>query len=564
MAVDYESGIGISTIWQSSTDGTNYTDRIVIPVIQGASAGNRVIFNGNGETIAYSTSVSADRAAIYLNGADYITINDFVINTDGNTYGWGIQMMNQADYNQITNNTIISSISITTSNQSGIIANGSATSATTGGNGANNTLISGNTIIGGYYPIVLYSTSSASSAGNQVIDNTIVDSYMYNVYLAYQTGATVGKNDISRVNRSNGSTFYGVYVSTGVSTAMIEKNRIHNTFTLNPASTSAAYGVYLSGADAAAGQENKVVNNLIYNFDGGGIEYGFYNSSSDGAQYYHNTVSLDNTSTTATTAAYAFYQTTTATRLEIKNNIFSVTRGGTGLRRALNFNSTGASSSTFSATNNVLYVNSATGTNEIAYVNPTIYANLSAWQTAGFGAGSVDIIPAFTSPATGDFTPTNIGIDNIGAALGVAEDILDASRDMSQPDAGAYEFTGVPYCAAPVSLATANATATTATLNWSLPGGGTGDFNVFTGTVGFDPTAATPVPVTGNSYAFTAGTASPDGYEFYVQQICASSTSVLAGPFKFFTVPANDDCANAIAVPVSAFGNCTPVTGNIG
>src|SRR6478672_11319912 len=85
----------------------------------------------------------------------------------------------------------------------------------------------------------------------------------------------------------------GIYV-TGVNvTTHISKNRVFNPFKGNTASTTAFYGIYFTGVDAPAGQENIVSNNLIFNVDGSGAQYGLYNTSSDNVWYYHNTISLE-------------------------------------------------------------------------------------------------------------------------------------------------------------------------------------------------------------------------------------------------------------------------------
>ena len=65
----------------------------------------------------------------------------------------------------------------------------------------------------------------------------------------------VERNDISRPTRTAPSDFTGVYF-TGLSTnASVSKNRIHDPFGGLTTSTSAAYGIYFSSADAVAGND---------------------------------------------------------------------------------------------------------------------------------------------------------------------------------------------------------------------------------------------------------------------------------------------------------------------
>src|SRR5690606_33160641 len=122
----------------------------------------------------------------------------------------------------------------------------------------------------------------------------------------------------------------------------------------------------------------KVINNLVYNIESNGLIYAFYNTGSDGVHYYHNTISLDDPNATGG-ATRGLYQTTAATDIEFKNNIVTITRGGTGAKHALYFNT---ATTVFDNDNNVLYVNSPAGSNDIGHLGSTSYATLGDWQTA--------------------------------------------------------------------------------------------------------------------------------------------------------------------------------------
>src|SRR5690606_33126635 len=124
----------------------------------------------------------------------------------------------------------------------------------------------------------------------------------------------------------------------------------------------------------------RVVNNLIYDISNNGTIYGLYNSGSDGVFYYHNTVSLDEPNATGGLTR-GFFQTTLASGIEFKNNIVSITRGGTGVKYALYF---ATATSTIVSDNNVLYINAPAGTNSIGY-SGSAQATLGDWQTATSG-----------------------------------------------------------------------------------------------------------------------------------------------------------------------------------
>ena len=577
-------GIGGPVTFNVAPGSGPYNEQVTIPEISGASAINRITFNGNGATISHNATVSAARHTILLDGADFITIDSFNIiaaNSGSSTtsYAWGIHLFNDADNNEITNNTItVASTATGASVAAGIVASGSATLTTTDG-GADNNLIAGNTITGGYVGIILTGDGTTNlSEGNQVINNTVLDYYSNGIDLEHQENALISGNNITRPTRTATTTHQAITLSGASRGNLIEKNRIHNTHGA-VSSTSANYGIYFTASDGTSTAPNKVVNNMIYNMNSNGIIYGIYNSGSDYAHYYHNTLSLDETSATSSSVTYGFYQVTTATGLEIKNNIISVTRGGTGNRRAIHFNTAGASASTFTASNNVLYVNTASGTDDLAYVNPTTYSTLADWQTAGFGTGSTDANPTFANLATADLTPTNYLADDKGTPVGVTEDINGAPRSTILPDAGAIEFSAP--CQTPVLVITPNlgiCEGSSTTLTVSGANLYTWSNNMTGDNITVSPTTATTYTVTGEIGTCTATatvtvsvTTPPTATVATTDVLCnggstGTATITAAGgaaPYTYYwtsgatTDTANNLNAGAYFVTVTDANNCT-------
>lgn len=419
-----------------------YTEQITIPQVFGANAANRITIQGNGSIIQFDP-VTANRHVIKLDGADYVTIDSLDIRTTGNTtssFGWGIHLTNGADYDSIKNcNITIGSLSTTQSNSAGIVASGSSTSVTTAGSASNNVFV-GNTISGAYQAIILSGTAtSLNGVKNQIIRNTIKDFYADGISITNNDSTVIAYNDISRPTRVTVTTFSGIELGAGNIKCIVEGNKIHDTHNAASSQTGTAYGIYSNSNDAPLDSANRVINNLIYNFNSGsGTIYGIYNSGSDGVRYYHNTIVLDNAASTGGITR-GFFQTTAAVNIDFRNNLVYISRGGNGIKYCVFY---GTTTSAITSNNNVLYNISSAGTNGIGTFGTTGSSDLTAWKSANSGAydqQSVSVDPLFTDMNLQDYTPTETTVENIGANVGVSKDINGLSRILAAPDPGAFE-----------------------------------------------------------------------------------------------------------------------------
>lgn len=445
-------GITGPVVFNVSASGSPYLENIVIPAINGTSSASTITFNGNGSILRFEqNSGTGPRTAILLDGADHININNLYVDVSTGTYGWGIQLINNADSNSIVRCTINTSVTNTTNaNHAGIIIGGTSTSPTSAGNAGHYNLIDSNTVNGGYFGISLSGNSAVGghSKNNIVTNNIVRDVYSHSIILSYQSGALVSSNDISRPNRSASVTAAGIYLGTADINTLVEKNRIHNMFDGMVANTSTYYGIYI-GADGTAANVNRIENNLVHNTIHNGPFYGIYNTGADYVNIYHNTIaSLDNTATTGTT--FGVFVAGVVTEVNIFNNIIYLKRSGTGTKRVFYFVNT---SSTIKTNRNILFLDdrSAGSDNHVGQWGTDNYTTLADWKTANnnaFDTLSLDLDPLFVNAAAGNYTPTEPVVDNLGAPLGVLTDIVGVTRSMVSPDAGAYEFTA-PACSTP-------------------------------------------------------------------------------------------------------------------
>jgi hypothetical protein len=342
----------------------------------------------------------------------------------------------------------------------GILINGSNQTLSASGNNGNYNLIANNTIIGGTYGVFIWGAglTNAENVGNKIMNNSIKEFYSYGVDVNYAPqGTIVSGNDFIRSNRSNTTSTCGaIYIGTGCSSTTVEKNRIHNLFDAMSSTIASVFAINITGS-ATVGQENKVINNVIYNMNGDANNYGIYNNGASNMQAYHNSIIFDDAST-LNGASYGLAQAGGGTGISFKNNLVYITRSGNGNQRCINYtNNTGS----ISSNHNVLYLNCPSGAAaKLALYGNTTFATLADWRLANnsaFDQQSVSLNPVFSSTPN-EYIPTAAAINDIGEDLGVAEDVLSNSRS-NYPDPGAYEFTPTA-CSSTIVAGTAIASIT--------------------------------------------------------------------------------------------------------
>ena len=546
-------GIAAAVTFNVST-GT-YAEQVIIPQIAGTSVAKTITIHGNGATLSYNPTVTTERAILKLNGADHMVVDSLNIIATGSSateYGYGIQLLNDADSNVVNKCTITTSYGTSQAialNYAGIVVNSNgSTVVTTGNPNCDGNTFSNNILLGGYYGVALVADGNTSTiSGNKVLNNTIQDFYNVGVYLNGNIGTVIEGNDIARPNRPLTPVyqFLGISLS-GISTkVIISKNRIHDPFGSNTSASSGAFGTYITNCTATAGNENVISNNVVYNFNSAGITHGFdVNNNSNYNKFIHNTVSLDFAASTAFGTARGISITYTSTNITFVNNIISISKGGAFAGKHCIYVDAGSTGHTIN--NNDLSMRATGNPAGVGYFGAN-RITLSDWQTAsGYDAASLSIDPAFTSLT--NLLPTATALATAGQPTSITTDIANTPRSLTTPSIGAYELPA--FCAAPATLAVSGITSTGATATWASNGS---NHQVQYGATGFVlGTGLLSGNLTANTYTFSS--LNPlTTYEFYVRDSCGpGSLSAWVGPFSFTTLCAIP--AAPVAVPVSRCG----------
>ncbi len=401
------NGCGMAGPVTMQVQAGTYAPLIVASTIPGLSATNTLTWDGSSQTAVIQANGGIN---VLLDGADYITIQNFTLSNTGNTADFGVLITDDANFNVIRGNRVlISSINFSSA---GIAISGSTTSATSSGINGNNTLIENNTVIGGYRGISMYGNSTVTNYGNSnVIRNNDVSAYYYGIYTYYQDGMTVDGNYVHDMT----NTFnYGTYIYYTMNSA-ITANRV----------SANNYGMYFFDVNSRVVPTSDVIiaNNMVI----GEVTYGMYLSSVDDTKVFHNTIRGNGTAT-------GFTMTGIENTVEIKNNIFYAEDD----YAFQSFSSVAVLDMDY----NIFYSGSTTF-DLISYGG--VYTDLVDWQTnGGFGydQNSIEGLPGFASPT--DLHSDGVLANNVGVLTSITVDIDGDVRPVPGAptvDIGADEFT---------------------------------------------------------------------------------------------------------------------------
>lgn len=503
-------------------EGT-YTESVTFGNHIGNSAANLVTIqsdptNTNPVLLTYA-STSSSEATIILTGAKHFKFDGLNIENTGSSSSRVIYIQAGCGDIEFSNNNIEGPLqSNSTSTFYSLIYGASV--APVGVFDFNN-----NTFLNGSHVAYVTSSTSARIPKVDFKNNTASGFSGYGLYFTYVDSLIAHNNELRQASSSG--TYYGVRGFNSTTSHGAYASIVGNEFYASTSST--VYGVYLNYYNNS-GDRGEVINNMISNSGNGtGTRYGFYMQANANINFWHNSISIPDGSTTSGRSAYFTGSTSSSVTYtqggyDVRNNIFSNTGGGLAIEV------TNTAITHFTELDYNVYNYNGTAPFEW---DGTTYADLTAWQTGtSYDPNSLAGDPLFTG--ADDLHLVGTLANDVGANVGVTVDIDGEARPQAPStsvDIGADEYTP-SSCVPPTDLTVSNISFDQVDLGWTVNGTETA-WNIEVVAAGATPSGS-GTAVTTNPYTVTGLTGSTD-YDFYVQADCGGSTSSWSGPFTFTT-----------------------------
>ena len=435
----------------SGTGSASYTAVLIKPA---ASATPSIVGNVNGPVLAIrGSNVTIDGSN---NGT---TTRDLTIsNLDTSQAKLAVIALLSSATVQLTNITIKNAV--ISKGFIGIAAS-EATFTNPTGQFANIT-IQNNRVQGSYWGIFVVAATATGNGSFTVKDNDLSATgtnaiYNMGVYLQGVNGSTISGNTIGNFDPSEDGDDVGIWLATGSSGTIIEKNKVLN---LGYTGT-AGYGAH--GIRVSTGTPNanvSVRNNMIANIFGDGWDYtdpdyGLDNpigilatGAQSGISLHYNSIHMYGNRLDGLNTISAGVYLGTGTTVSMKNNIVVNNHGllGTAGWGAIGLFLGSAPSQLVEGDFNNYYVNpTGSGNKFIGQIGATGYSTLNLWQSAtGKEGSSRNVLPVFVSQTDLHLVPaSNAALSNLGTPVaGITGDIDDETRSTTTPDMGADEFAG--------------------------------------------------------------------------------------------------------------------------
>ncbi len=386
-----------------------YNVHEVLYTVPGSAANRPVIFrsesgNRDNVTLYYTAGGSSDNYVLYLEGADFVRLNDlgFAGNTANNaTYSTCLYLTGGVQDFYLVDCKLSGPSS----------SSGNATLYY-----ASNALSSSRRLQGNLFSYGSYGISQSGASGSEPNSGTLIEGnqfdnqYSYGAYLLYEKDLKVRNNVV------NNSPSYGLYLQSCSDALEVTSNRV----------SASNYGIYLYSCTGGTGigtARGLVANNFITT--GTGSNQGLYLYNDTNQDVYYNSIHIQSNSTSS--SAMYFYAGGT-------NNVRNNNLMHSGYGYALYIYSPSALSVSD-------YNNLFSNGNYVGNWNNVNQYDLASYRTAsGMEAHSVSVYPNFTSES--DLHTLGAWLNGKGNAVGsVTTDLDGETRHASTPDIGADEFT---------------------------------------------------------------------------------------------------------------------------
>jgi len=394
-----------------------FSESIVIPAITGVSETNTITFQ-EADVLLTPPEIVGAATTVQLNGASYVTFDgiDITANSNGRTV-----LVSGGSTNNTFKNLSITGNDVTNTGTYAVDVSG-----------GNYTVFDNVAVSGANYGVRFYGSSSVPGVGNE-LKNSSVAGGKYATYLYYQDGSSIHHCDIQPGWLGANTEIYGVYASTHAAamSSRVHANQIHNI-----QSQSTCNGIYSSTGSGSL----VAYNNFVYDWQGptgSSVMYGL-RAAGGTSEWYFNSVHIGDIATTGN--IYGFYITGTSTAATVQNNIFQVDEPVEECWAIYR------SGGTLTSDYNCFYSSGPGALYNLGYSGGN-FANLAAWQGAGYDASSVEGNPGYLSATDLHIIPTFELLNGAGLAIdGIATDIDGEDRG-TPPDIGAdeYVFESLPH-----------------------------------------------------------------------------------------------------------------------
>ncbi|MBS1797763.1 MAG: hypothetical protein JSS81_28330, partial [Acidobacteria bacterium] len=455
---------------------TGETFPLTINANNGSSATNTVVIKPSVGVDSVISGAVGSGCLIKLNGIDYLTIDgsnsggssrNLTISNTSTTSPAAVCISSlgtgQGATNDTVKNTNISTGLVTTAATAGYgISVGGGTAGTAGADNDFTTLQNNNVTVA-TVGIFAYGTASTSAGGNDslTIAQNTVDSTStlqnYGIEVGNALTSSISGNTVS-VETSGAFSPAAISIETGFVSSTVTANKVTKALATN---TGGYGGRGITVGTGTAASNLTIANNVVYGVNGSnwnafgnsssmGIAIGMIGGSTTitttagGINLYYNSVSMTGSmgsgSTTAVTAA--LYVGSSATALDIRDNVFSNTQVGTNTGQK-NYGIYSAAANTAFTTinyNDYYAANSFNAGSAFAGFLTSDRVDLAAIQT-GFGQNLNSLVanPNFNS-ATNLQPQTGSPVLAAGTPIGaVTTDFAGTARNATTPSIGAYE-----------------------------------------------------------------------------------------------------------------------------